>query len=105
MAMLDACAISASCVARTGDFNVFKDMTGRAKSTGCDQGLASRLQAVSQPPGRPVCSNATAQFRQENQYLELEPDRHPALARDGVEFQGRLAVPMHCEVSRAKFRR
>ena len=103
MALLDARSIGAYCVAHVGDVDVFTDMTGRENATGFDLGFASRLQAISQIPGKLACSEALASMWQENDFYDLHEDVFRGIAKDDVEYRWRLATPRGFEASRAKF--
>ena len=103
MAILDAHKITAYYVAHAGEISVFTDMTGRENATGFDLGLASRLQAVSQTPGKLVCSEALTGMWRENEYFDLHDELLCGTAKDGMEYCWRLATPRNFDAYRAQF--
>ena len=103
MAILDAQGITAYCVAHLGEVHLFADMTGRENATWFDIGFASRLQSVSRPPGKLVCSEALASIWRDNAHFDLHGNLLCDIAKDNLKYCWRLATPKDFDNYRAKF--
>ena len=103
MAMLHSEDITAYCVAHVGEINIFTDMTGRENATGFDLGYASRLQSLSRETGKLTCSENLSKIWEENQYFDLGDSSHSAIAKDGLEYPWKLAVPKDFEAACVKY--
>ena len=103
MAMLHSDDIKAYCVAHVGEINIFTDMTGRENATGFDLGYASRLQSLSRETGKLTCSENLLKIWQDNQYFNLGDSLYSDIAKDGLEYSWKLAVPKDFEAARVKF--
>ena len=103
MAMLRSDDIRAYCVAHVGEINIFTDMTGRENATGFDLGYASRLQSLSRETEKLICSENLFKIWEDNQYFDLGDSSHSDIAKDGLEYPWKLAVPKDFEATCAKF--
>ncbi len=103
MAMLHSDDIRAYCVAHVGEVNIFIDMTGRENATGFDLGYASRLQGLSREIGKLTCSENLLKIWEDNQYFDLGDRSHSDIAKDGLEYRWKIAVPKDFEAASAKF--
>ena len=103
MAILYSDDIRVYCVAHIGEIDVFTDMTGRENATGFDLGYASRLQTLSRETGKLTCSESLLKIWEDNQYFDLEDTWDSDIAKDGIEYPWKLAVPKDFEVARAMF--
>ncbi len=103
MAMLYSDDIRVYCVAHIGEIDVFTDMTGRENATGFDLGYASRLQTLSRETGKLTCSESLLKIWEDNQYFDLEDTWNSDIAKDGIEYPWKLAVPKDFEVALAQF--
>ena len=103
MAMLYSDDIKVYCVAHIGEIDVFTDMTGRENATGFDLGYASRLQTLSRETGKLTCSGSLLKIWEDNQYFDVEDSWHSDIAKDGIEYPWKLAVPKEFELAMAKF--
>ncbi|MCH9011412.1 MAG: hypothetical protein IIC21_12380 [Chloroflexi bacterium] len=105
MAILHSSDIKAYCVAHVGEINMFTDMTGRENATGFDLGYASRLQSLSRETGKLTCSENLSNVWEDNQFFHLEDSSHPDIAKDGIEYPWKLAVPKDFEAVSANLAR
>ena len=105
MAILHSADISAYCVAHVGEINLFTDMTGRENATGFDLGYASRLQSLSRETGKLTCSENLSDVWEDNQFFRLEDISHSDIAKDGIEYPWKLAVPKNFEAVSANLAR
>ena len=103
MAMLHSDDIRVYCVAHVGEVNIFTDMTGRENATGFDLGYASRLQGLSRETGKLTCSEDLLKIWEDNQYFDLEDSWVSDIAKDGIEYPWKLAVPKDFEAASAKY--
>ena len=103
MAILHSDDISAYCVAHVGEVNIFTDMTERENATGFDLGYASRLQGLSRETGKLTCSENLLKIWEDNRYFDLEDSWNSDIAKDGIEYPWKLAVPKDFEVASAKY--
>lgn len=103
MAILYSSDIKAYCVGHVGEVNVFTDMTGRENATGFDLGYASRLQNLSRETRKLTCSESLLEIWEDNEYFDLEDSWDSDIAKDGIEYPWKLAVPKDFEVYSAKF--
>ena len=103
MAILHSAGIKAYWVAHVGEINVFTDMTGRENATGFDLGYASRLQSLSSETEKLTCSENLARIWEDNQFFDLEDGSHSDIAKDGLEYSWKMAVPKDFEAYCAKF--
>ena len=102
MAMLYSEEIRVYCVAHVGEVNIFTDMTGRENATGFDLGYASRLQGLSRVTEKLTCSESLLKVWEDNLFFDLG-DSHSDIAKDGLEYHWKLAVPNDFEAVCAKF--
>lgn len=102
MAILHSADIRAYCVAHVGEINIFTDMTGRENATGFDLGYASRLQSLSREIGKLTCSENLLEIWEDNQFFDLGDSSHSDIAKDGLEYSWKLAVPKDFEAASAK---
>ena len=103
MAMLHSDDIRAYCVAHVGEVNIFTDMTGRDNATGFDLVYASRLQSLSRETEKLTCSENLLNIWEDNPYFDLGDSSHSDVAKDGLEYGWKLAVPKDFEATCAKF--
>ena len=103
MAILHSDGIGAYCVAHVGEVNFFTDMTGRENATGFDLGYASRLQSLSRETEKLTCSENLVKIWEDNQYFALQDGWDSAVAKDGIEYPWKLALPKDFDAKRAKF--
>ena len=103
MAMLHSDDIRAYCVAHVGEVDSFTDMTGRENATGFDLGYASRLQGLSRETEKLICSENLLKIWEDNQYFDLGDSSHSDIAKDGLEYRWKIAVPKDFEAASAKF--
>ena len=105
IAILHSDDIKAYWVAHVGEINIFTDMTGRENATGFDLGYASRLQSLSRETEKLTCSENLARIWEDNQYFDLGDSSHSDIAKDGLEYRWKMAVPKDFEAYCAKFAR
>ena len=103
MAMLYSDDIRVYCVAHVGEINIFTDMTGRENATGFDLGYASRLQGLSRETEKLTCSENLLKVWEDNQYFDLGDSWHSDIAKDGLEYIWKIAVPKDFETACAQF--
>lgn len=103
MAMLYSDDIRVYCVAHVGEVNIFTDMTGRENATGFDLGYASRLQDLSRETEKLTCSENLLKVWQDNHYFDLGDSWHSDIAKDGVEYSWKIAVPKDFETACGQF--
>ena len=103
MAMLHSDDIRAYCVAHVGEVNIFTDMTGRENATGFDLGYAGRLQGLSRETEKLTCSENFLKIWEDNQYFDLGETSHSDIAKDGIEYRWKIAVPKDFGAASAKF--
>ena len=103
MAILHSDDIRVYCVAHVGEVNIFTDMTGRENATGFDLGYASRLQGLSRETEKLTCSENLVKIWEDNQFFDLGDSSHSDIAKDGLEYRWKIAVPKDFEAACAKF--
>ena len=103
MAILHSADIRAYCVAHVGEINIFIDITGRENATGFDLGYASRLQGLSRETGKLTCSENLLKIWGDNQFFDLEDNWLSDIAKDGIEYPWKLALPKEFEAASAKY--
>ena len=103
MAILHSDDITAYCLAHVGEVNIFTDMAGRENATGFDLGYASRVQGLSRETEKLICSENLAKVWEDNRFFDLEDSSHSDIAKDGLEYPWKLAVPKDFEAACAKF--
>ena len=104
MSILHSADITAYFVAHVGEIDVFTDMTGRENATGFDLGYASRIQSVSRETNQLTCSENLSEVWEENRFFELGDSSHSDIAKDGLEYSWKLAVPKDFEAVCARHR-
>ena len=101
--MLHSDDITVYCVAHVGEVNIFTDMTGRENATGFDLGYVSRVQGLPRETVKLTCSENLLEIWEDNQYFDLGDSWCSDIAKDGLEYRWKLAVPKNFETACAKF--